>query len=358
MTDAVPPLMNTEPHHATPQDDRLGAAIAELVQARERGDVRSFDDVLERYADLAEQLHEFLRLEDGFGLADPLSVTPERGLDRYRPLVEVGRGTYGRVYRGRDRVLGRQVAVKVFRLELSNHAAMVRFLEEPQIASQLDHPGIAAVHDLGRMPDGRPYFVMKWIGGEGSGTLADLLREKRGPGEPRLLQIFKRICETVAHAHRRGVLHRDLKPANVMIGEFGEVLILDWGLSKVVLAEEGDDQPIQTFRSRNHEMSTQAGSRIGTLAYAPPEQATGDKGAIAAHSDVFGLGAILCEILTGKPPYCVGDVKQEAGGQVGVVHLDATGFQRSRAGHRHARLVVERPAGQRQTRLAKCALVF
>jgi serine/threonine-protein kinase len=160
------------------------------------------------------------------------------------------------------------------------------------------------------LEDGRPYFTMKLVKGR---TLADLLAERKSPAEdmPRFVAVFEQVCQTVAYAHSRGILHRDLKPANVMVGEFGEVQVMDWGLAKVLTAAPPPEAPastparstIFTVRTADPDGISQAGSVLGTPAYMAPEQARGAVDVLDARADVFGLGALLCEILTGKPPY-------------------------------------------------------
>ncbi|MDP1805537.1 MAG: serine/threonine-protein kinase, partial [Acidimicrobiales bacterium] len=254
----------------------------------------------------------------------PSSPEMPRGADnRYQLLGEIARGGMGVVLKGRDPDLGRDLAFKVLRAELAGKpAAVQRFIEEAQVGGQLQHPGVVPVYDLGRFADGRPYFAMKLVKGC---TLADLLAERPSPtaDRGRFLQIFLQVCQTVAYAHAKGVIHRDLKPANVMVGAFGEVLVMDWGLAKVLprggIADEekanlasGGRQPpgfeeptvIHTARSGSGAGSeTQAGSVMGTPAYMPPEQAGGEIDQLDERADVFGLGAVLCVILTGKPPY-------------------------------------------------------
>jgi serine/threonine-protein kinase len=230
-------------------------------------------------------------------------------------LEEIGRGGIGVVHRGRDAGLRRELAVKVLRDEHRDNADLVRrFLEEAQIGGQLQHPGVVPVYELGEFPDRRPYFTMKLVRGE---TLADLLGRRKAPGDdlPRLVAIFEQVCQTLAYAHAHGVLHRDLKPQNVMVGAFGEVQVMDWGLAKV-LASRGRQPPdqdgpttaerttvIETDRRDAPEAASQHGAVMGTFAYMPPEQARGEVDRLDARCDVFGLGAVLCEILTGAPPY-------------------------------------------------------
>src|SRR5262249_7426644 len=170
----------------------------------------------------------------GGGGGPPAGGAPPGRIGRYQVLGTIAQGGMGCVLRARDPVLGRDLAVKVL---LDRHQGqpglLGRFVEEAQIAGQLEHPGIVPVHELGESADGGPYFTMKLVQGQ---TLAALLAARRGPADelPRLLKVFEQVCQAVAYAHSQGVLHRDLKPANVMVGEFGEVLVCDWGLAKVL----------------------------------------------------------------------------------------------------------------------------
>jgi tetratricopeptide (TPR) repeat protein len=219
-------------------------------------------------------------------------------LPGYEILSELGRGGMGAVFRGRDPDLGRELAVKVLlERHQDNPLAVERFLEEAQVGGQLQHPGVVPVYEAGRLPDDRPYFTMKLVEGR---TLEALLKERDTPARdlPRFLQMFQQICQTLAYAHSKGVIHRDLKPANVMVGAFGELQVMDWGLAKVVRG-----RGVRTVRSETAEAESEAGSVVGTPAYMAPEQACGDVEGLDERCDVFGLGAILCEVLTGSPPY-------------------------------------------------------
>ncbi len=229
-------------------------------------------------------------------------VPPARAAAHSGPelIDEIARGGMGVVYRGRDRSLNRDLAVKVllpeaaFRPELHQ-----RFVEEARIAGQLQHPGIVPVHEAGSLPDHRPYFTMKLVKGQ---TLSARLRAKAPLSE--LLPVFESVCQAMAYAHAHGVIHRDLKPANIMVGAFGEVLVMDWGLAKVLGGgppSGGAGTHIDVGRAAGDSGHTQAGAVMGTPAYMAPEQARGED--IDQRADVFGLGAILCEILTGKPPF-------------------------------------------------------
>jgi serine/threonine-protein kinase len=238
---------------------------------------------------------------------------PEERAGRYQLFGEIARGGMGAVLLGRDPDLGRDLAVKVL---LENHEEkpemLRRFVEEAQIGGQLQHPGIVPVYELGTFAEGRPYFTMKLVRGR---TLSALLEERPSPVHdlPRFLSIFEAICQTVAYSHVRGVIHRDLKPSNIMVGAFGEVQVMDWGLAKV-LKEGGidersgaqlrpDEGAVATVRSGSDVDESRAGSVLGTPAYMSPEQASGALERVDRRSDVFGLGAILCEILTGRAAY-------------------------------------------------------
>jgi serine/threonine-protein kinase len=228
------------------------------------------------------------------------------------------RGGMGAVLKGRDVDLGRDVAVKVLLERHKDRPELAqRFLEEAQIHGQLQHPGVAPIYELGAFDDRRPYFTMKLVKGQ---TLATLLaaRPEATADRPRFLAIFVQVCQTLAYAHARGVLHRDLKPSNVMVGAFGEVQVLDWGLAKVLPEGGTADEParreradtvslIRTPRSQSAApeggLQTELGDVLGTPAYMAPEQARGDVDLVDERADVFGLGAILCELLTGQPPF-------------------------------------------------------
>ena len=233
--------------------------------------------------------------------------------DRYETEGALGAGGMGDVLRVRDRSLGRSVAMKVANAHFqASPEGFARFVEEAQVAAQLQHPGIVPVHELGLLPDGRAYFTMKEVEGI---TLAEAIADvhlasddrRWAPGRlgwtfRRLIDAFGRTCEAVAYAHSRGVCHRDLKPANIMLGPFGEVLVLDWGLAKV-LDDDDSLPPIETARTDRSALRTQVGAVAGTPAWMPPEQAEGDADRIGTASDVYSLGAVLYAILSGTPPY-------------------------------------------------------
>jgi serine/threonine-protein kinase len=229
---------------------------------------------------------------------------------RYTIRGEVGRGGMGIVLEAEDPELSRHLALKVLLEEHQHVPELVRrFQDEARICGQLQHPGIVPIHELGRLSDQRPFFTMKLIQGQ---TLATLLQQRRDPSEdlPRFLGVFEQVCQTVGYAHSRGVLHRDLKPSNIMVGNFGEVQVMDWGLAKVLSSECQSSSPERTrvcqaeqTDLRSDSVTSLAGTVMGSPGYMAPEQARGEIDRIDARSDVFGLGAILCVILTGKPPF-------------------------------------------------------
>jgi serine/threonine-protein kinase len=269
-----------------------------------------------------ELLRDLTRLEkelQGKALASTLPLPPRAQAappataHGWELLEEIGRGGIGVVHRWRDHALRRDLAVKLLREKYRDNADLRRrFVEEAQIGAQLQHPGVAPVHELGELPDGRPYFTMKLIRGR---TLAELLGQRKSPADdlPRFVAIFEQVCQTLAYAHAHGVIHRDLKPANVMVGEFGEVQVMDWGLAKVLANREGPPpQDAVTDKAAGEKRvvvetlrddATEVGRVMGTYAYMPPEQARGEVARLDERCDMFGLGAILCEILTGSPPY-------------------------------------------------------
>ncbi len=249
--------------------------------------------------------------------ADRPSASPantDSAAERYAPGAELGRGGMGVVRQSEDLKLGRQVAMKVM-LEGNKKSfdARLRFYQEAEILARLEHPNIVPMHDLGQDAQGRPYYTMKEVKGF---TLQKVLNDLRdGNAETvkkfplvQLLGIFLKICDGVGFAHDKGIVHRDLKPENVMLGEFGEVLVMDWGLAKDLSAAlpgsvepAGEGNPSQSPNESGSGL-TMDGAVMGTPHYMPPEQAEGRQGDIDERSDVFSLGAVLYAILTLHPP--------------------------------------------------------
>jgi len=241
--------------------------------------------------------------------------------DRYTRIRVHATGGIGRIWLARDNFLGREIALKELRPEEAGNALVcTRFLNEAQITGQLEHPGIVPVYELARNPENQqPFYTMRFIKGR---TLSDAIRgfhARRTAGRfvslewVTLLNAFVTVCNTVAYAHSRGVLHRDLKGQNVVLGDFGEVEVLDWGLAKVVDRPEGETrEPSVVLDSEESTDSalTVHGQVLGTPAYMAPEQADGNIGQIDRRTDVYGLGAILYEILTGRPPFSGPDTRE------------------------------------------------
>lgn len=226
---------------------------------------------------------------------------------RYEEVGMLGRGGMGEVYRVRDTVLNRTVAMKRLLASRDHGMGLARFVAEAQATAQLQHPGIVPVHDMGLTPDGYHFFTMKEVRGT---TLQEAIGQVHSEGLDRLalrrlVVAFQQVCEAVAYAHDQGVLHRDLKPENIMLGDFGEVLVVDWGLAKVL------DEPsevrrgggVHTSLSSTDSLRTRAGAISGTPSYMAPEQAQGATELIGTPTDVYALGAVLYEILAGRPPY-------------------------------------------------------
>jgi serine/threonine protein kinase len=274
--------------------------------------VSKIDGIDSKYvlSELEETLHE---------LKSHLQENPTASSsDRYDFQEEIARGGTGVIWRVWDRHLRRPSAIKYLLDSSDNREMRARLRREARICARLTHPGIVPIHELGSFADGRPFVCMKLIDGK---TLLELLKSTPPPPMEKLIEFFTNACHAVAFAHSQNIIHRDLTPSNIMVGQFGEVQIMDWGLAKDLsnktLDEDGEtiasqfggptlsQVPINKNGSTVSLESerTRQGVVFGTISYLSPEQASGHVDQIDKRSDVFALGAILCRILTGYPPY-------------------------------------------------------
>lgn len=228
----------------------------------------------------------------------------------------LGKGANGFVNTARDQRLGRNVAIKFHSKEAKlSPVELGRFAHEAQVTGQLSHPNIVPVHDLGILPDGRPFYAMKQIDG---GTLKkefDRLKTGDVDAEAQWTTLYfirkmMGVAQACAFAHDHGVVHRDVKPANIMIGDYGEVLLLDWGVARVLGRSEGPLEPVTTWRSDDEQDRTIVGTVAGTPAYMPPEQAKGEIEKIGPASDVYSIGVIIYEFLVGRRPFRASSVRE------------------------------------------------
>ncbi|MEZ5979948.1 MAG: bifunctional serine/threonine-protein kinase/formylglycine-generating enzyme family protein [Planctomycetota bacterium] len=320
-------------------EDEAEELFASWLESRDSGRPVELESLSGGRADLLEALRglrSFWERLESTGAVDRALAGPlaDLGLDdvedprtaRYRVRREVGRGGMGAVFEVEDEHLHRRIAMKVVRTKpgAAGDRALTRFLDEAQVTAQLEHPGIVPVHELGRDDDGRAYFTMALVEGETlSNVFARLFDGDDDWSRARVLDVIAKVGDAVAYAHSRGVVHRDLKPDNVMVGAFGRVFVMDWGLARVAskrasapstrrtppileLEELATDQP----------MLTHDGDVVGTPAYMAPEQAGGDVDAQGPRCDVYALGAILYHALCGRAPYS----DREEGALVALAH--------------------------------------
>jgi eukaryotic-like serine/threonine-protein kinase len=240
--------------------------------------------------------------DDAVARLQAASAMPDLRGTRYRLLERIGAGGMGTVYLAEDSVLGRHVALKILDVPDAGSELAARLLREAHVLARLEHPGIVPVHDAGTLADGRPFYAMKFVQGErldrhiaSASRLADRLR------------IFQGICDAVGFAHAQGVLHRDLKPENIMVGPFGEVLVMDWGLAKILRqsAESPDEGTGASCTSpssgvTSKQIRTAHGAVLGTPGYMAPEQARGESEKLDERADIFSLGALLQFLLAGS----------------------------------------------------------
>ena len=223
---------------------------------------------------------------------------PDFSATRYTLREFLARGGMGAVYLAQDQLLNRGVAIKILDLADPDGTLADRLNKEARILARLEHPGIVPVHDTGTLPDGRVFYVMKFVEGSRLDRFLSVM-----PSLPERLRLFLRICDTVSFAHSRGILHRDLKPANVMVGAFGEVLVMDWGLAKILSTSSTENSRVATagvasspnaVESGEHKTAaTRDGTVMGTPGFMSPEQASGKSSEVDERSDIFSLGRLL-----------------------------------------------------------------
>lgn len=257
--------------------------------------------------------------DDNEAVLDETKVFVVKAGERYRFNTLHATGGIGRVWLARDQVLDRDVALKELRPERAGDAGLsARFLQEARITGQLEHPGVIPVYELSQPENREPFYTMRFVKGR---TLTQAARDyHRRRLEARdealkfqtLLNAFVRVCQTMAYAHSRDIIHRDLKGQNVILGDFGEVVVLDWGFAKRLSEPDRESAPTQRARSLGHANKnlTMDGEAVGTPAYMAPEQALGRNDLIDTRTDVYGLGAMLYEVLTGSPPFTGEDTRE------------------------------------------------
>ncbi|HZN02216.1 MAG TPA: serine/threonine-protein kinase [Candidatus Polarisedimenticolia bacterium] len=229
---------------------------------------------------------------------------------RYRLVHRLGAGGMATVYLVVDESLGREAALKVLTDPDPGGQMAARLVEEARLLAGLEHPNLAPVHDVGTLPDGRVFYVMKYVRGARLDAWIASVTDR-----PAILRLFVKVCDAVAFAHAHGVVHRDLKPQNIMVGAFGEALVMDWGVAKRLSAPEAPtlqlDAPAAPGIAPGRPagaapVGTRAGTVIGTPAWMAPEQARGDLDQVGPRTDVYALGAILYYLLSGRPPFPAG----------------------------------------------------
>ena len=366
------------PDEEEPQEnvssDRAASVYAEYLARRESGEGSDFAELYQRCPELESELRSLHqahlraaaalnklhlagslveRIKGRFGPeVDPgitLEVESGRGSDfssdvvrrlanrpgsfgRYQIKGEFERGGMGAILRVWDEDLRRHLAMKVMLGKADpeapgaspkmNTRALGRFLEEAQVTGQLDHPGIVPVHELGLTPEGRMYFTMKLVKGRTLRQILGLLaKDEEGWTQTRTLHVVLKVCEAVSYAHAKNVIHRDLKPANIMVGRYGEVYVMDWGLAKIIgrkdekdvrIREEPDATELRPEGQEKVEVDpeiplyTMDGDVVGTPAYMSPEQADGRIDELSPQSDIYSIGALLYHLICGRMPYAGG----------------------------------------------------
>ncbi|HEU4875310.1 MAG TPA: serine/threonine-protein kinase [Pyrinomonadaceae bacterium] len=221
---------------------------------------------------------------------------PDFSSTKYTFVKELGRGGMGTVYLAEDTELNRHVAIKVLNTPEVTDDLRNRMIREAQIIARLEHPGIVPVHDVGTLPDGRIYYAMKFVRGSRLDEYA-----AQGASLRDRLRKFQAVCDAVAFAHAHGVIHRDLKPQNIMIGSFGEVLVLDWGVAKLKPQIDAEERRSISVHQRQSAAETLDGTVVGTRDYMSPEQARGEIDQLDERADIYSLGAVLHFLLKDQP---------------------------------------------------------
>ena len=313
-------MKHTDPADtAAEADSETRELFVDFLLRREDGETVEIDDLCAAHAERAEQLRALWAdrrwLEEFFGTGADEDVERSRGGHsgkRYACREEIGRGGMGAVLRVWDDELRRELALKVALTPPGGDAspatrrAHSRFRQEAQVTAQLDHPGVVPVHELGVDDGGRPWFAMRLVRGRDLAAIAALARSgAEGWTLPRAMSVLEKVCETLAFAHEKGVVHRDLKPANVMVGRFGEVYVMDWGLARAS-GSGGEEDAVRTDRGEadgSSPLRTAEGAVVGTPTYLAPEVALEGARAGGPAADVYALGAMLYTLLTGELPY-------------------------------------------------------
>ena len=305
---------DSQPEHDNLQHERLDSIIADFIRLSEAGGSPDRLALLRQHPEFANELKQFFAQRDRMNrLVDPIrefgddlykSIGPGKHLSyvgNYELLEEVARGGMGVVYKARQTTLGRIVAVKMIVAgRLANEQDVQRFQSEAQAAASLKHPNIVSIHEVGQH-EGWHYFSMDYVEGN---DLSTVLRLNLLPAKT-AANYVRQMAEAIHYAHQQGILHRDLKPSNILIDQENQVQITDFGLAMRVDGDQG---------------LTQTGQILGTPSYMPPEQAQGKRGLIGPASDVYALGAILYECLTGRPPFRAESVIKTI---EQVIHADA-----------------------------------
>jgi serine/threonine protein kinase len=238
--------------------------------------------------------------DNSIGRLRDLIDLPDLTGTKYRIVRPIASGGMGSVYLVEDAELRREVALKVLTTPLDIEPLYARMMREAQIVAMLEHPAIVPIHDVGKLVDGRPYYIMKHVQGV---TLPLFL--STSPTLAEKLIVLQKICQAVGFAHSRGVIHRDLKPDNIMVGSFGEALVMDWGTARSLTVGSSHSANSSESKSLSGDAieHTAQGTVVGTPSFMSPEQAGGDVAHIDERTDIFGLGAILYFLLTGCTLY-------------------------------------------------------